>query len=142
MRRRSAASASRARVCCFSLTSSVWRAASHSCGETIGGVCMGRISCRGVTTGLHITAWGATFRLRLDLPEPALEDLLESRRVAGRERVQQAPLVGHVLGEGVVDYAPARVGQPDDAAAAVAVVRAAGGEAGAPPPGPARAGLA
>src|SRR5215467_13209102 len=38
IRRRSAASASRARVKAFSLTSSSWRAASHSCGETIGGV--------------------------------------------------------------------------------------------------------
>src|SRR5437879_10369091 len=37
IRRRSAASASRARVNSFSFTSSCWRAASHSCGETIGG---------------------------------------------------------------------------------------------------------
>ena len=36
IRRRSAASASRARVSSFSLTSSSSRAASHSCGETIG----------------------------------------------------------------------------------------------------------
>src|SRR5262249_41227888 len=38
IRRRSAASASRARVTCFSFTSSRWRAASHSSGVTIGGV--------------------------------------------------------------------------------------------------------
>src|SRR5215510_12671868 len=38
IRRRLAASASRARVNSFSFTSSCWRAASHSCGETIGGV--------------------------------------------------------------------------------------------------------
>src|SRR5919112_5540578 len=37
MRRRSAASASRARVWVFSFTRSSRRAASHSCGETIGG---------------------------------------------------------------------------------------------------------
>src|SRR4029077_8790641 len=35
IRRRSAASASRARVNSFSFTSSCWRAASHSCGDTI-----------------------------------------------------------------------------------------------------------
>ena len=38
IRRRSAASASRARVSSFSLTSSSSRAASHSCGDTIGGM--------------------------------------------------------------------------------------------------------
>ena len=38
IRRRSAASASRARVSSFSFTSSRWRAASHSCGVTIDGV--------------------------------------------------------------------------------------------------------
>src|SRR5215203_3797954 len=37
IRRRSAASASRARVSAFSFTSSSWRAASHACGDTIGG---------------------------------------------------------------------------------------------------------
>src|SRR5580700_6207433 len=37
MRRRSAASASRARVDAFSFTSSRWRAASHSSGDTMGG---------------------------------------------------------------------------------------------------------
>src|SRR3954471_19606415 len=41
MRRRSAASASRACVSSFSLTSNCSRAASHSWGETIGGVSMG-----------------------------------------------------------------------------------------------------
>src|SRR5260221_10142047 len=40
IRRRSAASASWARIWAFSLTSSCWRAASHACGETIDGVCM------------------------------------------------------------------------------------------------------
>src|ERR1700682_4667755 len=40
IRRRKAASASRARVNSFSLTSSCWRAASHTCGDTIGGVFM------------------------------------------------------------------------------------------------------
>src|ERR1035438_8932809 len=38
IRRRSAASASRERVKAFSFTSSCWRAASHSCCDTIGGV--------------------------------------------------------------------------------------------------------
>ena len=38
IRRRMAASASRARVNSFSLTSISWRAASHSCADTIGGV--------------------------------------------------------------------------------------------------------
>src|SRR5579863_8254128 len=38
IRRRSAASASRQRVKAFSFTRSCWRAASHSCGDTIGGV--------------------------------------------------------------------------------------------------------
>src|SRR5918996_2383577 len=38
IRRRLAASASRARVSLFSSTSSAWRAASHSCGVTTGGV--------------------------------------------------------------------------------------------------------
>src|SRR5579863_200363 len=38
IRRRSAASASRERVKAFSFTSSCWRAASHSCGDTTGGV--------------------------------------------------------------------------------------------------------
>src|SRR5450755_3630829 len=38
IRRRSAASASRERVRAFSFTRSCWRAASHSCGDTIGGV--------------------------------------------------------------------------------------------------------
>src|SRR4051812_22256211 len=38
MRRRSAASASRARVSAFSFTSSRSRAVSHSCGDTVGGV--------------------------------------------------------------------------------------------------------
>src|SRR5918995_5603557 len=38
IRRRLAASASRARVSLFSSTSSSWQAASHSCGVTIGGV--------------------------------------------------------------------------------------------------------
>src|SRR6516162_1257170 len=38
IRRRLAASASRARVSFFSSTSNSWRAASHSCGDTIGGV--------------------------------------------------------------------------------------------------------
>src|SRR5206468_1486858 len=42
IRRRSAASASRARVSSFSFTRSCWRAASHCCGETIGGVSIGR----------------------------------------------------------------------------------------------------
>src|SRR5215216_6483138 len=37
IRRRSAASASRARVSSFSFTSRSWRAASHACGDTIGG---------------------------------------------------------------------------------------------------------
>lgn len=37
IRRRSAASASRARVCAFSLRSICWRAASQACGGTIGG---------------------------------------------------------------------------------------------------------
>src|SRR5215217_1819996 len=40
IRRRSAASASRARVSSFSFTSSSWRAASHASGDTIGGVFM------------------------------------------------------------------------------------------------------
>ena len=40
IRRRSAASASRARVSSFSFTSSCWRAASHSGSVTIGGVFM------------------------------------------------------------------------------------------------------
>src|SRR6202162_3813509 len=40
MRRRSAASASRERVKAFSFTRSCWRAASHSCCDTIGGVLM------------------------------------------------------------------------------------------------------
>src|SRR5450631_2854869 len=39
-RRRSAASASWARIWAFSLTSICWRAASQACGETIGGVWM------------------------------------------------------------------------------------------------------
>src|SRR6266853_6962181 len=42
IRRRSADNASRARVNSFSLTSSCWRAASHSCADTIGGVFFGR----------------------------------------------------------------------------------------------------
>src|SRR5947199_1249145 len=41
IRRRSAASASRARVNSFSFTSSCWRAASHFCGDTI----LGRLIC-------------------------------------------------------------------------------------------------
>src|SRR5918999_2081983 len=41
IRRRSAASASRTRVSSFSFTNSSWRAASHSCGETIGGMFIG-----------------------------------------------------------------------------------------------------
>ncbi|MNQ87797.1 hypothetical protein D3C85_1030360 [compost metagenome] len=40
MRRRSAASASRARVWAFSFTSSCWRAASQASGDTTGGVFM------------------------------------------------------------------------------------------------------
>src|SRR5262249_22295276 len=42
IRRRSAAIASRARVKAFSFTRSCWRAASHSCGDTTGGVFIGR----------------------------------------------------------------------------------------------------
>src|SRR5580658_8513945 len=42
MRRRSAASASREWVKAFSFTSSCWRAASHSCCDTIGGVFIAR----------------------------------------------------------------------------------------------------
>src|SRR5216684_1925038 len=42
MRRRSAASASRERVKAFSFTSICWRAASHSCCDTIGGVFIAR----------------------------------------------------------------------------------------------------
>src|SRR6266568_1747371 len=42
IRRRSAASASREWVKAFSFTSSCWRAASHSCADTIGGVFFGR----------------------------------------------------------------------------------------------------
>src|SRR6266446_5969971 len=42
MRRRSAASASRERVKAFSFTRSCWRAASHSCCDTIGGVFIAR----------------------------------------------------------------------------------------------------
>src|SRR6516162_8725378 len=42
IRRRSAASASRERVKAFSFTRSCWRAASHFCGDTIGGVFMRR----------------------------------------------------------------------------------------------------
>src|SRR6516162_8615575 len=42
IRRRSAASASRDRVKAFSFTRSCWRAASHSCCDTIGGVFIGR----------------------------------------------------------------------------------------------------
>ena len=41
IRRRIAASASRARVSSFSLTSISWSAASHSCADTIGGVFIG-----------------------------------------------------------------------------------------------------
>src|SRR5215218_4849814 len=44
IRRRSAASASRARVSSFSLTSSASRALRQSCDETIGGVCIGSFS--------------------------------------------------------------------------------------------------
>src|SRR5580693_5802569 len=48
IRRRSAASASRERVKAFSFTRSCWRAASHSCADTIGGVfiasCPSRLS--------------------------------------------------------------------------------------------------
>src|SRR5579862_6087774 len=44
IRRRAAASASRERVKAFSLTSKCWRAASHSCGDTIGGVFIARCS--------------------------------------------------------------------------------------------------
>src|SRR5581483_6625768 len=46
IRRRSAASASRERVKAFSFTRSCWRAASHCCGDTIGGVFFGRFSFR------------------------------------------------------------------------------------------------
>src|SRR5215469_13361355 len=42
IRRRSAANASRERVKAFSFTRSCWRAASHSCGDTSGGVFVGR----------------------------------------------------------------------------------------------------
>src|SRR5215510_8611215 len=42
IRRRSAASASRERVRAFSFTRRRWRAASHSCGDTIGGVFIAR----------------------------------------------------------------------------------------------------
>src|SRR5260370_40712390 len=42
MRRRSAASASRERVKAFSFTRSCWRAVSHSCCDTIGGVLIAR----------------------------------------------------------------------------------------------------
>src|SRR5207245_10706180 len=42
IRRRSAASASRERVKAFSFTRSCWRAASHSCCDTIGGVFIAR----------------------------------------------------------------------------------------------------
>src|SRR5262245_62641164 len=42
IRRRSAASASRERVKAFSFTRSCWRAASHSCCDTIGGVLIAR----------------------------------------------------------------------------------------------------
>src|SRR5260370_39628125 len=42
IRRRSAASASRERVKAFSFTRSCWRAVSHSCGDTIGGVLIAR----------------------------------------------------------------------------------------------------
>src|ERR1700722_8629080 len=44
IRRRAAAMASRARVNSFSLTSSCWRAASHSCDDTTGGVFMFLVS--------------------------------------------------------------------------------------------------
>src|SRR6266851_5910020 len=44
--RRSAASASRERVKAFSLTRSCWRAASHSCADTIGGVFIARCPFR------------------------------------------------------------------------------------------------
>src|ERR1035438_6287673 len=44
IRRRSAASASRACIKAFSFTSSCWRAASHSCCDTIGGVFIARCS--------------------------------------------------------------------------------------------------
>src|SRR5215472_17465260 len=46
IRRRSAASASLERVKAFSFTRSCWRAASHSCGDTIGGVFMGHVLSR------------------------------------------------------------------------------------------------
>src|SRR5262249_34048685 len=46
IRRRSAASASRARVKAFSFRRSCSRAASHSCGDTIGGVFIGRCPFR------------------------------------------------------------------------------------------------
>src|SRR5450631_23270 len=46
IRRRSAASASRERVKAFSFTRSCWRAASHSCGDTIGGVFIARCPFR------------------------------------------------------------------------------------------------
>src|SRR5216683_2169951 len=42
IRRRSAASASRERVKAFSFTRSCWRAASHSCCDTVGGVFIAR----------------------------------------------------------------------------------------------------
>src|SRR5215469_6789048 len=53
IRRRSAASASLARVSSFSLTSSCWRAASHSCDVTIGGVLM-----RDVLSGVQPVSCG------------------------------------------------------------------------------------
>src|ERR1051326_1267380 len=57
MRRRSAASASRAWVWAFSFTSIFSRAAPHSCGETIGGVF---IVCPPVVSGNHLAARGQT----------------------------------------------------------------------------------
>src|SRR5438552_3642008 len=91
IRRRSAASASRARVNSFSLTSSCWRAASHSCGDTIGGVFMADSYRVVIARGLPWLGCWLLMVLVIDTDvegSDALRSCLRLRRV------------GHVQGQG------------------------------------------
>src|SRR5262249_12785093 len=81
IRRRSAASASRERVKAFSFTRSCWRAASHSCDDTIGSVFFGRFPFRSVPCSLLVAIlFLLSFLNRPTIRSEKFSDLADAHR--------------------------------------------------------------
>src|SRR6195256_4864294 len=102
IRRRSAASASRARVRAFSLTRSFSRAASHSCGDTIAGVFMACCPSFQPFSGDVVAVIAISVRsgLRRGLVRLLRRDLFRSDGADGGDDL--LPAIAHVLERGLV----------------------------------------